>query len=174
MFKKILIANRGEIAGRVIKTTREMGIAITAVTLLTGAAQPSIENRFAIACVGTAQFRGTTTGSLMTRNYDVPRKVYVFDEAANRVQLTLHPRQEFEDVCFQDGYIASVDFAPGLISVRSEDTGRMCDFKVNRVTGEAEYFSHQDLPGGRYEQMEWRMSCSRAEIPVFDQRRNRF
>ncbi|TIV66298.1 MAG: hypothetical protein E5V89_26330, partial [Mesorhizobium sp.] len=31
MFKKILIANRGEIACRVIKTARKMGIATAAV-----------------------------------------------------------------------------------------------------------------------------------------------
>ncbi len=31
MFKKILIANRGEIACRVIKTARQMGIATVAV-----------------------------------------------------------------------------------------------------------------------------------------------
>ena len=31
MFKKILIANRGEIACRVIKTVRKMGIATVAV-----------------------------------------------------------------------------------------------------------------------------------------------
>ena len=43
MFKKILIANRGEIACRVIKTARRMGIATVAVYSDADARAPSIQ-----------------------------------------------------------------------------------------------------------------------------------
>lgn len=172
MFSKILIAKRGEIGHR--RIAGGPAIVAVAAALLTGAARPATQGRFAIECTGTAQFSNTMTGQLVARTYDVPRQVYVFDEVAERVQRALEPRQEFEDVCFRGGYIASVTFSPGMISVRSEDTGRMCDFNVSRITGEAEFFSHQDLPAGRYNQMEWRMTCSPTEIPVFDRSGNRF
>ncbi len=43
MFKKILIANRGEIACRVIKTARRMGIATVAVYSGADARAPSFQ-----------------------------------------------------------------------------------------------------------------------------------
>lgn len=45
MFKKILIANRGEIACRVIKTARKMGIATVAV--YSGADRNALHERMA-------------------------------------------------------------------------------------------------------------------------------
>lgn len=143
------------------------------LAFLTGAAQPP-DGTFAVQCTGTARFADTVTGQLMTRNYDLPRQVYVFHEATERVQRAMEPRQEFEDVCPRDGYLSDVSFSPGLIQVRSEGDGVLCDFKVSRVTGEGEFYTHQDLPGGRYNEFEWRMTCSRTEVPVFDRSRNRF
>ena len=160
MFKKILIAKR---AGR-----RSSAVA---ALLLVGAAQPAAPEPFAIAYTGEAQFADSMAGS---RSYELPTQIYVFDEGTNRVQHALEPRQEFEDVCFRGGYIDRVSFSPGLISVRSEQTGRMCDFSVNRQTGDAEYVTHTDLPGGGFSQIEFRMTCSPAEISVFDRSRNRF
>jgi len=150
-------------------------VATTALgmVLLTSATQP-VEGSFAVQCTGTARFSDTVTGELVTRNYELPRQVYVFDEATERVQRAMEPRQEFEDVCPRDGYLARIDFAPGLIQVRSEGEGVLCDFKVSRVTGEAEFSTRQDLPGGRYNEFQWRMTCSRTEIPVFDRSRNPF
>jgi hypothetical protein len=142
--------------------------------LLSLAPEAAAVEPFAIACTGKAQFADTLRGERSVREYDVPTQVYVLDEAARRVERAMEPRQQFEDVCFRGGYIDSISFSPGLVSVRSERAGTLCDFQVSRVSGEAVFFSHQDLPGGRYSQMEWRMTCSPAAIPVFDRSRNRF
>jgi len=83
------------------------------------------------------------------------------------------PRQEFEDVCFRDGHIDSVRFSPGLISVRSEKQGAVCDFSVNRASGKAEYVSYRDLPGG-VSSIEFEMTCEPTEVPVFDKSKNKF
>ena len=165
MFSKILIANRGK--------GRSLPVALAFVAL-TGAAQASSDPRFAIACEGTARFTETITGERIVRDYDLPTQIYVFHEAERRAQRALVPRLEFEDLCFRGGFIDNIGFSPGLIFVRSERAGEMCDFTVDRTTGEAHYFAHRDLPGGRYSQMAWRMTCSPAELPDFDRDRTRF
>jgi hypothetical protein len=148
-------------------------ILIIAALAVAGAAEPATQP-FAIQCTGTARFTSDVSGERRTRNYDVPRQVYVIDEARQRVQRAMEPRQEFEDVCGRGAIVDSRDFSPGLINVRTESAGAMCDFSVNRVTGEAEFFSVQELPGGRFGEMEWNMTCSPTEIPLFDRSRNRF
>jgi len=142
--------------------------------LLVGAAQPVATGPFAIRCTGTAEFRYKISGQRSSRRPDLPDQIYVVDEAARSVQRALVPRQEFEDVCRHGTQQDNRDFSPGQIMVRTLSSDRMCAFTVSRVTGEAEYFSHQDLPGGDYDQTEWRMTCSPTQIPVFDRSRNRF
>jgi hypothetical protein len=148
-------------------------LAVVALILL-GADQPQVAHQFAIACTGTARFTDNVTGRESVRAYPLPRRVYVLDETTKSVQHALEPRQEFENVCFRDGYIDSVSFSPGLISVRSEKAGDLCEFSVSRATGEGKYFSRTELGGGQFSQIEFQMTCDRAEIPVFDPRRNRF
>jgi hypothetical protein len=142
--------------------------------LLLAAAQPVAAGPFAIRCTGSAEFRDKISGERTTRRPELPAQIYVVDEGNRRVQRALVPRQEFEDVCGRGTEQDVRDFSPGLIMVRTLSSDRMCDFRVNRATGEAEYFSHQDLPAGDYNQMEWRMTCSPTQIPVFDRSRNRF
>ena len=84
------------------------------------------------------------------------------------------PRQEFEEVCFRGGNIDSTNFSPGLIQVVSEASDRRCDFTVNRASGDAEYFSHDDYQGGQYSEMKWLMTCKKTKIPSFESVRNRF
>jgi propionyl-CoA carboxylase alpha chain len=54
MFKKILIANRGEIACRVIKTARRMGIATVAVYSEADAGALHVELADEAVCIGPA------------------------------------------------------------------------------------------------------------------------
>ena len=129
---------------------------------------------FAIACTGTAQFTDKIGDQRSVRNYPLPKQTYVFHEQAKRAQKALEPRQQFEDVCFRGGYIDSVTFTPGLIVVHSEKPNEICDFKVDRKTGEGEYFSRADFAADRYSEIEFKMNCSRAEIPVFDSNKNKF
>ena len=141
---------------------------------LVGAAQPVPTGPFAIRCTGTAEFRNKISGERTTRRSELPAQIYIMDEGGRHVQRALMPRQEFEEVCGHGTEQDNRDFSPGLIMVRTLSSDRMCAFTVNRMTGEAEYFSHLDLPGGDYDQMEWRMTCSPTQIPVFDRSRNRF
>lgn len=129
---------------------------------------------FAIACTGRAEFSRSAAGEVTRGNYDVPRQIYVLNQQAGRVQRAMEPRQQFEDVCSGTGRVTRVDFSPGLIIVHSEGSGSLCDFKVDRRTGEAEFFSHLGLPGGDFHEMEWKMTCDRTDVPVFDTSRNRF
>lgn len=145
-------------------------IALTVVAAHQSAPAPP----FAIQCTGSAEFTDNMSGQDDARRYDLPVQTYVLDEANGNVQRALEPRQQFEDVCFRGGYIDSRAFTPGLITVRSEALGRLCDFTVNRSTGAAEYLSHEDMPGGRFSRIEFDMICEPAEIPVFDSTRNRF
>jgi hypothetical protein len=128
---------------------------------------------FAVACTGTAKFFDKLAGKPNERTYKIPKQVYVFDEQEKRVQRALEPRREFEDVCVRGGYVNEIMFSPGLITVRTEQRDYMCDFKVSRVTGEAQFFTHQDVRGG-YHEIDWKMTCERAEIPVFDRSKNKF
>ena len=129
---------------------------------------------FAIACTGTAQFTDKIGEEREVRNYPLPEQIYVFDEDAKRAQRALIPRQQFEDVCFRGGYIDNVKFTPGLIIVRSEKQDQLCDFEVNRKTGDGEYFSHADFSADHYNEIQFKMTCSRTEVPVFDSSKNKF
>lgn len=144
------------------------------VMLLDSGCAGATANRFAIGCTGQAVFTDNVSGKRAERKYPLPKQIYVFDEAAKTVSSALIPRQEFDAVCFRGGYIDSVTFTPGLISVTSEAKGQRCDFAVDRKTGKGEYFSHDDLPNGRFTEMKWTMACTKAEIPVFDSSGNRF
>ena len=128
---------------------------------------------FAIACTGIAKFSHKLGGNPSERTYKLPKQVYVFDEQTKRVQLALEPRQEFDDVCIRGGYLTDVMFSPGLITVRSEKKDYMCDFKVSRVSGEASFFTHQDVRGGFHE-IDWKMTCAKTQVPVFDPSKNKF
>ena len=144
------------------------------LTLLMGAAVPAAAQPFAIRCTGTAEFTDNMSGESNSRRYDLPPQIYVLDEAGRNVRRALLARQEFEEICFRGGSVDSRSFSPGLIAVRSEATGRLCDFTVNRATGQAEYVSHEDMPGGRFSRIEFNMTCEATEPPVFDRRRNQF
>ena len=66
MFKKILIANRGEIALRVIRTCKEMGIATVAV--YSTADEESIHATFAdeAVCIGPVSYTHLTLPTIIT------------------------------------------------------------------------------------------------------------
>ncbi len=55
MFKKILIANRGEIAIRVARTCRELGVATVAVYSAADLSSPHISAANEAVCIGPAQ-----------------------------------------------------------------------------------------------------------------------
>ena len=58
MFKKILIANRGEIACRVIKTARKMGIATVAVYSDADARAPFVQMADEAVHIGQRTYNG--------------------------------------------------------------------------------------------------------------------
>ena len=60
MFKKILIANRGEIACRVIKTARKMGIATVAVHSEADKDALHVELADEAVCIGPAASKSPT------------------------------------------------------------------------------------------------------------------
>ena len=142
--------------------------------MATTASATTASDRFAIECIGKAQFIDNLSGHVSKRDYSLPKQIYVFDEVAKRVHIAAIPRQEFEEVCFRGGYIDSTNFSPGLIQVVSETSDRRCDFAVNRVSGDAEYFSHDDFQGGQYSEMKWLMTCKKTKIPSFKSVRKRF
>ena len=55
MFKRILVANRGEIAGRIIRTCRALGIETVAVRSEADAGAPWLEGADATVCIGPAR-----------------------------------------------------------------------------------------------------------------------
>ena len=55
MFRRILVANRGEIAARVIRACREMGIDTVAVHSTADAASPHLRLAGRSICIGPAQ-----------------------------------------------------------------------------------------------------------------------
>ena len=57
MFNRILIANRGEIARRIIRTARAMGVETVAVHSDVDAAMPFVREADAAVCIGTAAAR---------------------------------------------------------------------------------------------------------------------
>ncbi|MCA1749312.1 MAG: hypothetical protein LC634_07190 [Sphingomonadales bacterium] len=136
-------------------------------------------DRFAIACLGTAQVIDTVTESRIVRNYDVPRQTYVVDEEAETVKRALLPRQEFEDVCSDDQGSSYVSLSPGLIQANSrgafdEIPFPTCEFRVDRMSGEAEYQLRLDFFDGRSHEFTWSMTCEPTKIPTFDLREQRF
>lgn len=147
---------------------------VASAILLIGATRPSEAEDFAIVCTGAAKFENKVAGNVISRNYDLPPRTYVFNEADRRAQHAMMPRQQFEDICFRGSIIDRTDFAPGLINIRSESPGRLCDFSVSRITGVASYLSHSDMPDGGYSSIEFDMHCMPTDVPEFDKSRNRF
>lgn len=129
---------------------------------------------FAIECVGKATFAGNPNNDSAGRNYDLPSQIYVLNKKAKTVQRALVPRQEYEEVCFTDGYIDAREFSPGLISLTSEKKGARCEFIVDRKSGKGEYFSAEDLPNGSTSKIEFKMICKPTNMPNFNTSENRF
>ena len=73
MFKKILIANRGEIALRVIRTCKEMGIKTVAV--YSKADEESLHVRFAdeAVCIGPAPSNESYENNSSTEGIKIPK-----------------------------------------------------------------------------------------------------
>ena len=55
MFRKIFVANRGEIAARVLRACREMGIETVAAHSTADAASPHLKLADRTVCIGGAQ-----------------------------------------------------------------------------------------------------------------------
>lgn len=99
MFKKILIANRGEIAIRVIRACREMGISTVAV--YSEADRPSLHVRFAdeAYCVGPAP--STESYLAMERIIEVAKKAHA--EAVHPGYGFLAENAAFSELCEREG-----------------------------------------------------------------------
>lgn len=99
MFKKILIANRGEIALRVIRTCREMGIKTVAV--YSTADEESLHVRFAdeAVCIGAAASKDSYL--------NIPRIISAAEitnaDAIHPGYGFLSERADFSDVCHEYG-----------------------------------------------------------------------
>jgi acetyl-CoA carboxylase biotin carboxylase subunit len=100
MFKKILIANRGEIALRVIRTCREMGIKTVAV--YSTADKDSLHVKFAdeAVCIGKAQ----SSDSYL----NIPRLIAAAEitnaDAIHPGYGFLAENAQFAEICSQNGY----------------------------------------------------------------------
>ena len=70
MFKRILIANRGEIAVRIIRACRELGIETVAVYSTADASALHVQLATKAVCIGPAKAAGSSSG-LNTRR--IPR-----------------------------------------------------------------------------------------------------
>ncbi|MFQ5606527.1 MAG: acetyl-CoA carboxylase biotin carboxylase subunit [Candidatus Zixiibacteriota bacterium] len=110
MFKKILIANRGEIALRVIRACRELGIETVAV--YSEADRESLHVRFAdeAVCIGPAQ---------SNQSYLDPKRIIAAGEVCNADAI--HPgygflaeNAEFAEIC-EDCKITFIGPSPAMI-----------------------------------------------------------
>jgi hypothetical protein len=148
-------------------------LSITLSLLISSSATVAQERRFAIHCRGMSTMADTVTGSLLTSTNDLPKQIYVLDSARNLVEHALEPRQEFESVCDAEKGSRSVSFSKGLISVHStgtmeSGTETVCDFSINRLSGNAELVSRMNFSGGRFHEYRWIMKCEPGVIPSFN------
>jgi acetyl-CoA carboxylase, biotin carboxylase subunit len=115
VFKKILIANRGEIALRVIRTCREMGIKTVAV--YSTADRESLHVRFAdeAVCIGKAQSKESYL--------NIPRIISAAEitnaDAIHPGYGFLSERSEFSDVCHEYG-IKFIGPSPEMIDAMGD------------------------------------------------------
>ena len=148
-------------------------LSITLSLLMSSSATIAQEGRFAIQCRGMSTMADTITGSLLTSSDDLPKQVYVLDAARDLVEHALEPRQEFESVCDSKKDSRFVSFSKGLISVHSTGTMEsgteiVCDFSINRLSGNAELVHRMSFSGGRYNEYRWIMKCEPDVIPTFN------
>src|SRR5438045_2207455 len=128
MFKKILIANRGEIALRIIRTCKEMGIKTVAV--YSTADKESLHVRFAdeAVCIGPAP---SSQSYLNIPNLIAAAEITNAD-AIHPGYGFLSENAEFSRICFENG-IKFIGASPAMINSMGDKASAKATMKAAGV-----------------------------------------
>ena len=77
MFRRILIANRGEVAARVLRTCKRMGIEVVAVTSQADADLGWLKDADQVVCIGPAKSAGSYLSQENLLESPYPTRLYL-------------------------------------------------------------------------------------------------
>ncbi len=142
MFKKILIANRGEIACRVIRTARKMGIATVAVYSDADRDSPHVTDADEAVCIGSA----AASESYLVAEHIVQACKDTAAEAVHPGYGFLSENTGFAELLATEGIIFIGPDAPAIQAMGDKITSKLLAEKssVNTIPGHTEVVADAD------------------------------